>query len=564
MRSKALKGVRKGPPRRWFRNVPRLTRTQTAEAVANLAMLLEIPQGIFSGPLAKGSLNLDSIELYRWERLQRDYLSKYPGFTWGNPRSVAVKAFEQSEFECSATNERLYNLGRGRPYNVPPFSEDRILAEARKMVFRVLGKFDWRAVLERGRFGPGVTSSCKGTRLHDSNKYGSKPEVTPSFAKMGVSLVSSSPSWACLLTGVDYPAWVTPLPVVVPGNRVTFVPKNAKTDRGIAIEPTLNIWAQLGIGTLIRERLKSAGLDLDTQENNQALARLGSIDDSLSTIDLERASDTLATRLVQGLLPDDWFAALNMCRSQFGFFPVGRYEPYNKFSSMGNGFTFELESLIFWALSSAVASVNGYNSFWCTAYGDDIVCPSGVYDEVVQYLTLCGFTVNLEKSYSHGPFRESCGKDFLRGGLVRPAYLKEIPDNFLSWIKIANSLKRLAHTWADYQGLDSRLKAAYQFAVSMVPRQFRVLSVSDGYGDVALIRDLDEAHPSRAGFGWEGWLTEVILSRPVRYESTDRSLITAGVHTPGRNGNRLPFRDEVEHTIGSMYIASWRNMGTWR
>lgn len=552
-------------PRRkgWF-NLPRMTKTDTSEAVEQLARLLNVPDGIFEGPLPGGSLNLDSLELYRADRLSRDYLSKYPGFAWGNPRDAAIKSFRMSELECASTNERLHDFSwRGGSPKI-----EQIFSETRLFIGRVLGRFDWGLVRERSRFGPGVTSSCKGIRVGDSEKFGSSPDVSPSFAKMGMKLVSSLPSWSCLLAGVDYPAWVTPLPSVVPGNRVTFVPKNAKTDRSIAIEPTVNIYFQLGVGALIRERLKKAGLDLDTQANNQALACLGSMDDSLSTIDLERASDTLASRLVECLLPDDWFAALNALRSQFGWAPwtVGPFSwrPYSKFSSMGNGFTFELESLIFWALSSTVASIHGYNPFWCTAFGDDIIAPSGCYDELVEVLHFCGFTVNLEKSYHMGPFRESCGKDFLRGSLVRPVYLKEVPDNPLAWIKIANNLKRLAHTWASYDGLDCRLKPAYDFAVSMIPADLRSLSVSDGYGDVALIRDFDEAHPSADGRGWEGFWTNVLLSRPVTYESKDRSLITAGACTPGRLGNRLPLRGKVEHTIGPMYVASWRTMGAWK
>lgn len=547
--------------------MPRLTPTVTSQAVGYLADLLGIPQGIFSGPLAKGSLNLDSEHLYRWERLQRDFLAKYPGFTWGNPREVAVKAFFKSEEECRATNERLRNVAGVEPgylWSPGPLDGDDVLKRTRILISDVLGRFDWRPILERGGFGPGVTSSAKGTRLHDSNKYSSKLEVTPSFAKMGMKLVSSLPSWACLQTGIDYPAWVTPLPVIVPGNRVTFVPKNAKTDRAIAVEPTVNIWFQLGIGRTIREKMRRAGWDLRVgQEINQSLARLGSLDDSLSTIDLERASDTISTRLVEYLLPADWFAALNSVRSQFGEFPGQGFAPYQKFSSMGNGFTFELESLIFWALSTSVAQAHGYNPFWCTSYGDDIVCPSGIYEELAGYLSLCGFTVNLEKSYARGPFRESCGKDFLRGRLVRPVYLKEVPDNPLSWIKIANGLKRLAHTWAEYDGLDSRLRKAYEFAVSMIPRQYARLSVSDGYGDVALVRDIDEAKPEVAGGGWEGWLTQVILSRPKTYESTNRALVTASLSKLGQTGNSLPLRDEVEHTIGPLYVAVWRNMGPW-
>jgi len=540
--------------------LPVLSRGQVAEAVEHLARLLEVPSGIFKGPLTKGQLPLDSISDYRWQRLGFDFLSKYPGFSWGNPRAAAEKAYYQSESECEQTNVRVRKcIFQG----YEPLSHMPYIRRAQEIIGEILGTFRWQDVLDLGRFGPGVTSSVRGTRLHDSVKYGSKPDVTPAFAKTAMNLISYLPSWSNLIVGVDYPVWVSPLPSIVPGNRVTFVPKNAKTDRAIAVEPTVNIWFQLGIGGLIRKKLLKAGLDLDTQEVNQRLAALGSIDDSLSTIDLERASDTLSWRVVMLLLPPLWFEALERCRSQFGQFPGKGFTPYQKFSSMGNGFTFELESLIFWALCTSVAQLNGYNSFWVTAYGDDIVVPSGIYDEVTSLLAFLGFSVNHEKSYRSGPFRESCGKDFLRGSLVRPCFLKETPNNPLAWIKIANSLKRLAHMWADYQGLDARLKPAHDFAVSVIPRFYRSFSISDGYGDLALLRDIDECRPMRAPGGWDGWMTNVLQPRSVTWESNDRSLVTAGVGKPSMSGNRLPYRDRVELTVSPMFVPQWRNMGAW-
>jgi hypothetical protein len=538
--------------------IPRLHREAVTSAVETLSRLLEIPQGIFKGPLASGKLSYDSLPDYRWQRLQYDFLKKYPGFDWGNPREEAVKRFWLSESDCERTNARLKQTAGGyQSLDVMPYID-----RARVIISKMLGSFNWQDLLPHGRFGPGVTSSAKGVRLHASIKFGAKPEVTPAFARTGSKLIACLPSWACLIAGVDYPAWVTPLPCVVPGNRVTFVPKDAKTDRGIAVEPTVNIYFQLAMGHLLREKLRFAGLDLNTQEVNQRLAALGSIDDSLSTIDLERASDTLSWRTVFALFPDDWFEALDRLRSQFGELD-GKKFPYHKFSSMGNGFTFELESMIFYALCLSVAQLNGYNPFWVQAYGDDLVVPSGIYEEVVKLLNFMGFTVNLDKSYHTGPFRESCGKDYLRGSLVRPAYLKEIPDNPIAWIKIANNLKRLAAVWNEGSGLDKRLLPAYQHAVSVIPRAFRRLSVSDGYGDVALLRDIDEARPTRAANGWDGWMTRVFLPRPVRFTSMDRSLITAGVSNPGEDGNNLPLRGKVELTIGSLFVAQWRNMGTW-
>jgi hypothetical protein len=541
-------------------NMPRLTRDETASAVQKLSELLGVPQGIFKGPLASGRLPLDSLPDYRWERLNFDFLKKYPGFDWGNPREEAVRRYHQSEEECRLTNQRIRidSLSGYESLALGPY-----IRRAQKLILAWLGdSFDWRDLLPHGRFGPGVTSSAKGFRLHASQKFGAKPEVTPAFARTGCQLIAGLPSWSCLIAGIDYPAWVTPLPQIVPGNRVTFVPKDSTTDRGIAVEPTVNIYFQLAMGSILRDRLRSAGVDLNTQEVNQRLAQLGSLDDSLSTIDLERASDTLSWRTVFELLPVTWFEALDRLRSQFGTLD-GAVRPYHKFSSMGNGFTFELESMIFYALCLSVAQLDGYNPFWVTAYGDDLIVPSGCYDRVSELLAWAGFTVNAKKSYSSGPFRESCGKDYLRGSLVRPVYLKEIPDTPLAWIKIANSLKRLANTWNEYSGLDSRLKPAYDFSVSMIPRFYRQFSVGDGYGDVALLRDFDDARPTQAPGGWEGFMTRVIMPRPIRWETNDRCLITAGVSHPGMDGNKLPLRGKVEHTIGSLFVANWRDLGAW-
>lgn len=519
-----------------------------------------MPDGIWEGPLAKKVLSFDDLTSYRLDRLGMDFLRKYPGFAWGNPREAATAEFWRCENQNAETNSRLraaFESGYDSQDLLPYFRR------AAGLISEWLPPFSWPELISRGRWGPGVTSSTKGIRIHAANKFSAEPEVTPAFARTGMQLLSCIPSWADTIAGIDFPTWVTPLPKVVPGNRVTFVPKDASTDRTIAVEPAVNIYFQLGAGSWIRDILRHRGLNLDDQTPNQDMARLGSMDDSLSTIDLKSASNTLAYRLVMYLLPPDWFAALDRLRSQFGTLD-GKKFPYQMFSSMGNGFTFELESMIFYALCLSVAQCHGYNPFWVRAYGDDIVVPQGIADTVCQVLAFGGFTVNHEKSHLRGPFRESCGKDYIRGSLVRPVYLKEVPDNPLAWIKVANNIKRLAFVWGDRLYLDSKLKPAYDFAVSMIPGQYRKLSCPDGYGDVALLRDFDEACPKRAADGWEGWITRVILTRPKKFYFDGRSLITAGTHAPGQSGNNLPYRDVVEHTTGPMFFAVWRNMGPWR
>jgi len=120
------------------------------------------------------------------------------------------------------------------------------------------------------------------------------------------------------------------------GNRITTVPKTALIDRCIAVEPNLNQYMQLGIGSVIRARLLSEGLDIRTlQERHRKLCRSASVKGDLATVDLRGASDSIALELVRELLPDDWFALMDRARSHH-FIVNGSVHYSEKFSSMGN------------------------------------------------------------------------------------------------------------------------------------------------------------------------------------------------------------------------------------
>jgi hypothetical protein len=208
---------------------------------------------------------------------------------------------------------------------------------------------------------------------------------------------------------------------IVDGNKMVTVPKDAFTDRVICIEPTGNIYVQKGLGQVLRRRLRAAGVDLDDQTHNQRLARIGSITGSLCTIDLKSASDSVSIGLVKAVLPVRWYNCLTDLRSTCTRLPDGTWRLNEKFSSMGNGYTFELESLIFYAILKATCPADSVIS----AYGDDLVAPSDQYAAIVSNLEACGFTVNLSKSFYNGPFRESCGKHYFLGQDVTPIYQKK-------------------------------------------------------------------------------------------------------------------------------------------
>jgi hypothetical protein len=182
------------------------------------------------------------------------------------------------------------------------------------------------------------------------------------------------------------------------------------------------------------------------------MAQTASVSGSHATIDLSNASDTVCRVLVELLLPDDWHTLLSQLRSPFTrFSPDGkkknrRWYLLEKFSSMGNGFTFELETLIFCSLAHAVGCKIGLDSF---VYGDDIIVPEDRAADVLAVLRYVGFTPNQAKTFTGASnFRESCGGDFFFGHDVRPFYIKESPNDPPAWIALANNLRYWSIKWS--------------------------------------------------------------------------------------------------------------------
>jgi len=192
----------------------------------------------------------------------------------------------------------------------------------------------------------------------------------------------------------------------------------------IAIEPGINLWFQKALGSMIRRRLARFGIDLNDQSRNQSLAYLSSIDGSLATVDFSSASDSISLEVVRELLPPRWFQILDIVRSKVGRKSDGTIVRWNKFSSMGNGFTFELESLIFFAAASAVQEYLHLDGE-ISVFGDDVILDVRGYPMFAEYSAFLGFRVNLQKSFSSGGFRESCGSHYFSGVDCKPVFLKE-------------------------------------------------------------------------------------------------------------------------------------------
>jgi hypothetical protein len=205
-------------------------------------------------------------------------------------------------------------------------------------------------------------------------------------------------------------------------NTITLVLKNWATHRTIAKESTHALPFQLALDQWLKKLLRKWGVNLRSQERNQELAREGSITGLIATVDLEMASDTLCYNAVAWMLPTEWRVIFDAFRSRSFKAPWGTGN-YAKYSSMGNGYTFTLETLIFTAACRAIGSKT------YAVYGDDLAIESHLVPDLVQLLNFLGFRVNGAKSFSDPQtrFRESCGCDYYKGQYVTPFYLRELP-----------------------------------------------------------------------------------------------------------------------------------------
>jgi hypothetical protein len=443
------------------------------------------------------------------------FLKKAPIVIDGvDPESAAKKKFEEAEEACRLTNGRIRHL-ISSPLTAVRGPVLSVITTAMAKIDSMIGPtVDSREWLYACRFGPGTFTHprAKGlTSLYD--KLQVRPSVSPEAADIGAHLVMSQPHWARSITDVEtegfWPLVTAKDLDIVPGNRVAFVPKTAVVHRAIAIEPLLNIYAQLGLGTMLRRRLSRHGINLDDQTPNQRAALKGSVDGSLATIDLSSASDTVATELVRLLLPDGWFKRLDSVRSKVGFYS-DKWLRYEKFSSMGNGYTFELETLIFWGLAIGVCTELDIETDKVLVYGDDIVIPVAAYELLEEVLTFCGFSLNRAKSFASGTFRESCGKDYFNGIDVRPFFVKEVPNEIQTLFRLCNGIRVLASRRNNLDGCDVRLLSTWNAIMRAIPRSIaQHCRVPAHAGDSDGIKsNWDEAQASSFVIsnkdGWEG------------------------------------------------------------
>lgn len=367
------------------------------------------------------------VHRFRDDYLIVEYFSKSKFLETGvDTVAVASASFAAAELACASANVRLRSF-RDRGV-IPPLLFVQAIVLASEKIENCIGTHvPWARIQTKFKWGKGATYSLKGEQVRLDTKLLEKQiSVTQEALPLLRAAMATDYAWL-RARGIIADGPVSLLSdefLVVRGSRGLLVDKNAKTKRFIAAEPSGNIFLQLGAGQELRRCLHRVGIDLADQTVNQDLAKRA-LDLGLATVDLKQASDTICRELVWLLLPHRWSCFLDDLRSHELEFE-GRWHMLSKFSSMGNGFTFELETLIFWALTEALRDLMGLRGR-VSVYGDDIICPSRMFLKLQELLAWVGFTTNVKKSHHDGVFRESCGKHYYGGCDVTPIYQKSYP-----------------------------------------------------------------------------------------------------------------------------------------
>jgi hypothetical protein len=410
------------------------------------------------------------------------------------PEETAWKKFLAAEHACKRSNQRFCAERTSTKHAARHrFLRDR----AREWIKGVIGlKPNLTSIYEGCDFGPGSSIGVHGQATHKAAKLCSDTwTCTPSAQGYALSgMMGDHHLWellsqremVCYDPDLFRSAFYSKVELCT-SNKIVMVPKTAKVHRTIAIEPLLNGYVQKGVDVFLRKKLRRVGLDLNDQIPNQFLAKEGSEGgpNPFATIDLSAASDSISIEVVRDLLPADWFTFLNSIRSptyesEWG---SGRYE---KFTSMGNGFCFPLETLIFASLAYSVGVETGCPDF--RVYGDDIIVRQSAALYLIEILKFYGFQTNTDKTFIFGPFRESCGADYFEGVNVRPYNLDFIPVSDRDIYKIYNGLRENSF-FVTFKSLEE--------VCALIPFEDRLMRPIIGPPDTAMSVPLDIFMSSR-------------------------------------------------------------------
>lgn len=235
-------------------------------------------------------------------------------------------------------------------------------------------------------------------------------------------------------TSTDYCPWIMP-EKSTRTSRYISVPKSWKKLRGISAEPVELMFFQQAVLARLDSMFSnsvwwSARINLHDQARSRELALKGSIHDGFATIDLSAASDSVTLEHVKHVFKGTpvlpWLlgtrSTYTVCRDTT--------VRLRKFAPMGSACCFPVMCMFF-ALAAQVASDRTYTpefdaSRTVRVFGDDIIVDWYAADELIKILSVLGFSVNTDKTYTAGNFREACGVEAYRGHEIQPLRYKRL------------------------------------------------------------------------------------------------------------------------------------------
>lgn len=469
-----------------------------------------------------------------------------------DPLKAAEDSFRSAEKRCGLINRKFKFLSFDPSRD--EYREEGKLAMS--WIRSVIGRTpNYRAIFRECEFGQGASVGVHGDATHITRKLASLEwTVTPGAVHHAFGGLLNNHHYLerFLETGgdrglfcYDYEAafdkYLASLRVIR-SNNISFVPKTAATHRSIAVEPLLNGFYQKGIDQVLRRKLRKVGIDLSDQSRNQEFAREGSTDDSdegFITLDLRGASNSVTIETVKYLLPPDWFYLLDRTRSHYYSYK-GAEKRYEMLCSMGNGFCFPIETLIF--ASICVSCGCGIPGVDFLVYGDDIIVRKRFGEKVIRVLKHYGYSLNMDKSFVDGPFRESCGADWFNGKDVRPFTLDYALDSVQSIFKFCNLTQRS-------KGVSDFFAPVRALVIEALPAEARFFRPLPGNPETCITSLGDEhllsehcAFDRRSGT----WSWRCLVVRPV----IDVSRIWAHRNEPWLMGVAL--RGSVSVSFGSL------------
>jgi len=298
-------------------------------------------------------------------------------------------------------------------------------------------ELSWANVCENARSGPGAAIGANGGSFYAKHFSSPLTATSQSLVRLYYAHNALYPEFQIAenIRTLEFGE-----PRMVSGSRTSFAPKTVDTSRMICVEPGINMYLQLGLGSLIEKRLlRLFSIDLASQPSiNRWMAKQGSErpddEQSFATIDLSSASDSISLMFARDFIPPEWLSAILELRSPTTKLGNSEVE-LNMVSTMGNGFTFPLQTAIFCCVAAACSTLSdGSSRAVClsdlsrdfSVFGDDIIVRRNVSHRVLRLLELLGFTANAAKTFQSGPFRESCGHDYISGHNVRPIFIRKM------------------------------------------------------------------------------------------------------------------------------------------